>query len=181
MRYAAAMSARTVTAAAIQDISPGTRVQVTGRVRSTDPVESPHGGPPLVGYAIACSVFVGRPGLPEFDRTHQVVRWNDAVLEDSTGTVELDLDGSFVRAPAGEERHLHELEDMQRVLKALGLQVASPVQLQLLDRSVPDGTTVTVTGVVDVAREGKGAFRSSARPRVVLRGDRTRPLVLMPR
>ncbi len=176
-----AVSVRAYPVAKLAELPPGTRVQVVGTAHSTDPVDSPHGGPALLGYSISCSVFGGRPGLPEFEGTRHVVQWSDAVLEDATGSVDLALDASVIRAPAGDERHLDDAEAMQRVLRTLGLELPPPIQLQLLERSVRDGVAVTVTGTVDVATEGKGAFRSSARPRVVLRGNRAAPLVLVPR
>lgn len=171
-----------VQVAKLADLPRGTRVQVRGQARSIDPVRSPSGGGPLLGYSVSCSVFLGRRGMPEFDRTHQVVRWKDAVLEDPSGTVDLDLDGSVIRAPAGPERDLSDTDAMERALRALGIELeSSPIQLQLIERSVPDGAALTVTGTIDTVADNRGAFRSSARPRVVLRGTRAAPLVLLPR
>lgn len=173
---------RTVRAADLAELPRGTRVSLSGTARSLDPVDPPRGGPPLLGFSVACTVFLsGRRGLPEFDATHHVARWKNAVLEDASGSVQLGLAASVVRAPATEEETLHDLAEMERVLTGLGLRVASPAQIQLLQRCVPDGARVTVTGTVDVVSDNRGAFRSSARPELVLLGARAAPLVLVPR
>ncbi|MBX3246965.1 MAG: hypothetical protein KF901_07275 [Myxococcales bacterium] len=169
----------------VADLPSGTRARLVGRLRAVEPVRGLR-GTPLVGYSVACSAFVARRGflsrrvLTVFDRAYQVERWSDAILDDGASTVLLNLADSVVRVPAGDERTLHEPEAMTHALRALGIERAdTPSQLQLLERSVADGAYVTVTGTVELVSDSKGAFRSSARPRVGLRGDRARPLIIL--
>lgn len=177
------MTAR-VPVSSLASLPVGARVRVVGRLRSVEPVEGLTGAP-LIGYSVACSVFVERRGffsrraLPVFDRAHQIEKWNDAILDDGASSILLNLADSVVRVPAGGEKTIHEPDAIARVLRTLGIDRVDAAQVDLLDRSVADGAFVTVTGNTDLVTDSKGAFRSSARPRVALRGDRARPLILL--
>lgn len=165
----------------------GTYVRVRGTLRAATPIEAPFGDEMLAGYDIACAVFsasrdrfgrVQRPAV--FEETLYARRWSEAWLSDETGEIALDLHGSRVKAPAGAERTLISTADIQRAVRWLSLELPFvPAELQLTERLVPHEREATVTGFVDV--RGGGGFRVSARQQRVLRGDRLRPLVIVPR
>lgn len=156
----------------------GSYVRVRGLVRSTSPVDAPLGAGRVLGYDLACSLFFGRP--PAYERTERITHWCDAVLEDEGGEIVLALERSRVRAPAGAERTIHDEREVARLSKLLSLPPrARPTQLQVLERSAPHEKVVTVAGILDELEPGSG-FRSSARPRLVLRGDVHRPVVIVP-
>lgn len=96
------------------------------------------------------------------------------------GEIVLALERSRVRVPAGDERTIDDEGEIARLLRRLSLKPsAPPTQLQVLERSAPHEQVVTVTGVLDELERG-GGFRSAARPRLALRGDLRRPIVLVP-
>lgn len=167
-----------VTVATLPDVTPDSPIQLTGVMRSFDPVDSVISGVPLLGYEVLCSVF----GEEGYLGKHRVVRWTDAVIDDGTGEARVELDGSRVRAPALGETTLHDEDEIGRALAALGLEIEAPTQLQLLERAVADGSRVTLRGVAGrLDPETRGAFRTSARPPLGVRSARGVPVVIVPR
>jgi hypothetical protein len=164
--------------AELATVERGRYVRVSGILRSVSPLESLFGEERALGYNVACSIFVGEP--PSYASTALVARWSDAVLEDETGDVLVSLERSTVRAPAGVERTLHGREAIARALEALELTCEPPTQLQILERAMPDGRRVTVTGLLH-DEASRADFRRSAKPRLTLRGDRRRPILISPR
>jgi len=162
---------------ALASVARGRYVRASGILRSVSPLESLFGEERLLGYNVACSIFVGEP--PSYASTAHVVRWSDAVLEDETGELLVSLARSTVRAPAGVERTLHGRDAIARALAALELTCEPPTQLQILERGMPDGRRVTIAGLLH-DEAGRADFRRSAKPRLTLRGDRRRPILIAP-
>lgn len=134
-----------------------------------------------MGFHVLCSLFTKSTmlGVPEFSHRHDLARWSDAVLQEpgGEGAMSVALSEGPVKAPAAYEDTLSE-ERMVALLERLEVPSDGVVQIQVLERAIPDGATVCVRGVVsDIAPAGP-AFRSSAQARRGLVGARGRPLVI---
>ncbi|MFK7986148.1 MAG: hypothetical protein AB8I08_08955 [Sandaracinaceae bacterium] len=160
----------------------GTYVELRGGLRAQRPARSPTDGLEVLGFHVLCSLFTKSAslGVPEFARREDRVVWSDAVLTDPSGeqSMSVALDEGPVKVPARHESTLSD-EAMIALLDRLDLPSEGVVQVQVLERSVPDGASVRIRGVLaDVAPAGP-AFRSSARARRGLVGERRRPLVVL--
>ncbi len=169
----------TIRASDIVELTLGSYVEIEGVLRASTPVVGPVSGRTLVGYQVLCSVFGAGD---DYGGRHDVSRWTDAILDDGTAEITVALQASSVRAPATGEATI-EGDDVAPMLAKLGLTLDGPVrELQLIERGIADGARVNVRGVLSrLESADRGAFRSSARPPLGIRGERGTPIVLTPR
>lgn len=170
-------SSLSVTVSQLLELTVGSYVELEGVLRTVSPLVGPISGRAVVGYHVVCSVFGAGD---DYVGKHDVARWSEAILDDGTAEITIALEGSQVRAPAIVERTI-EGDHVAPMLTKLGLKLDGPIrELQVIERGIADGARVAVRG--QLARiDATGAFRTSARPTLGLRGDRGAPIVLTPR
>lgn len=172
-----------VVAESVRDAAAGDYVELRGVVRAAEPIVGPVSGEALIGYTLVCSVFNVEPGnrLPEYVDRVDHAEWSEVLLEDDSGDVPVALEGAIVRVPALAEKTLDDADAIAALLRRIGETYADPPeQLQLLERGIRDGATVSLTGRVADPPLSGSAYRRSARPRKRVTGVRGAPLVITP-
>jgi hypothetical protein len=153
----------------------GTRVAVTGILRSTQPATGPLSQLALAGFDVVltyCDV-----DAPQKRSQHWPFMW----IEDGTGRIGINPDGGRVRAPVTAEILLDK-HDRREARGFIGLR-REPVTLELRDvhqieRGIADGILVTVQA--NVFSDQRGGFRTSANESLELVAGPRAPIVLVP-
>ncbi len=168
----------TLSATALAEAEIGAYVELSGVLRSPDPVEGPFSRHTLVGFEVLCTLLTP-DGVQRLDAR----RWGEAILEDDTGEAVIGLEGSRLKIPALSEGSFDEEDKIARVLEELGLTAKGSLEdaeLLVLERGVRDGARVSLTGRVAEPTARESAYRASARPRRRVVGVRGAPLVIVP-